>query len=252
MWDMAKTFKKMSQKKKFLFGSNFFFLRILELFFSRTRRQSLPLGRFRRGRATQKVDQAKTAARTRPWSMLRGHGPAVTASGECTRIMYAGGTEDPRSNWRGRPTNGVSDCLPPSWTTGPREELLPRIPDIFSWRFFLESAARTYTSVRLFISSTKSISSILTTDSWSPPQNYPDLKVSDQSEHFFKPGDISVPSPLFAFLRIRRLISTNLVETRALRTFFFFFQSIIIMAKDGGIKFSKTEGMGKSCPPPQK
>ena len=25
--------------------------------------------------------------------MLRGHGPAVTASGECTRIMYAGRTE---------------------------------------------------------------------------------------------------------------------------------------------------------------
>ena len=85
-----------------------------------------------------------------------------------------------------------------------------------------------------------------------PPQTYPDLKVSDRPEHFFKPGDISVPSPLFAFMRIRRLISTNLVETRALRTFFFFFQSIIIMAKDGGIKFSKTEGMGKSCPPPKK
>ena len=78
--------------------------------------------------------------------MLRGHGPAVTASGECTRTMYAGRTEHPRSNRRGRPTNGVSDCLPPSlWTAGPREELLPRIPDIFSSRFFLESAARTYT-----------------------------------------------------------------------------------------------------------
>ena len=25
--------------------------------------------------------------------MLRGHGPAVTASGECTRILYAGRTE---------------------------------------------------------------------------------------------------------------------------------------------------------------
>ena len=59
------TCKKKVQKKKFLFGSNFF-LRILELFFSRTRRQSLPLGRFGGGRATQKVDQAKTGARTRP------------------------------------------------------------------------------------------------------------------------------------------------------------------------------------------
>ena len=63
----SQTAKKIeSKKKKVLFGSNFFFLSILELFFSRTRRQSLPLGRFRRGRATQKVDQAKTAARTRP------------------------------------------------------------------------------------------------------------------------------------------------------------------------------------------
>ena len=61
-----KYLKKCTQKKKFLFGSNFFFLRILELFFSRIRRQSLPLGRFRGGRATQKVDQAKTGARTRP------------------------------------------------------------------------------------------------------------------------------------------------------------------------------------------
>ena len=34
-------------------------------FFARTRRQSLPLGRFRGGRATQKVDQAKPGARTR-------------------------------------------------------------------------------------------------------------------------------------------------------------------------------------------
>ena len=73
---------------------------------------------------------------------------------------------------------------PPSWTAGPRE--VPRIPDIFSWRFFLESAARTCTSVRLYISSTKSSSAILTAYSWSPPQNnYPDLKVSDRSEHFF-------------------------------------------------------------------
>ena len=117
--------------------------------------------------------------------MLRGHGPAVTASGECTRIMYAGRTEHPRSNRRGRPTNGVCDCLPPSWTAGPTEDLLPRIPDIFSWRFFLEPAARTCTSVRLYISSTKSSSAILTPDSRSPPQNYPDLKVSDRSERTF-------------------------------------------------------------------
>ena len=39
--------------------------------------------------------------------MLRGHGPAVTASGECTRIMYAGRTEHPRSHRGGRPTDGV-------------------------------------------------------------------------------------------------------------------------------------------------
>ena len=61
-----KTFKKKVNKKKLFLGSDFFFLRILELFFSRTRRQSLPLGQFRGGRATQKVDQAKTGARTRP------------------------------------------------------------------------------------------------------------------------------------------------------------------------------------------
>ena len=153
--------------------------------------------------------------------MLLGYGPAVTASGECTRIMYAGRTEHPRSNRRERPTNGVSECLPPSWAAGPREQLSPRIPATFAWRFFLESAARTYTIVRLYISSTKSSLAPLTPDSCSTPQNY--LKVSDRSEHFFKPGDISVLSPLFAFLRIRRLISTNLVETRALRTIFFFF-----------------------------
>ena len=184
--------------------------------------------------------------------MLRGHGPAVIASGECTRIMYAGRTEYPRSKRRGRPTNRVSDCLPPSWTAGPREELLPRIPDIFSWRFF-SNLQQEHTRLCDSISSTKSSSAILTPDSRSPPRIYPDLKVSDRSEHFFKPGDISVPSPLFAFLRIRRLISTNLVETPALRTnFSIFSQSIIILAKDGGLKFSKTGGGEGKSPPPKK
>ena len=153
-----KTFKKCPKKKSSSSARTFFFSAFSNLFF-------LGLdGRFRGGRATQKVDQAKTGARTRPSSMLRGHGPAVTASCECTRIMYAGRTEHPRSNRRGRPTNGVSDCLPPSWTAGLREELVPGIPDTFSWRFSLESAARTtYTrSVRLYISSTKSSSAILT------------------------------------------------------------------------------------------
>ena len=159
------TSKKQAKKKKFLFGSSTFFAAFPNFFFSGHLANRFCLAELRGGRAIQKVDQAKTGAWTRPSSMLRGHGPAVTASGECTRIMYVGRTEHQRSNRRGRPTNGVSDCLPPSWTAGPREELVPRIPDIFSWRFFLESAARTYTSVRLYISSTKSSSAILTPDS---------------------------------------------------------------------------------------
>ena len=80
------------------------------------------------------------------------------------------------------------------------------------------------------------------------------MKVSDRSENFFKPGDISVPSPLFAFLRIRRLISKNLVETRALRTFFFFFhRASSLWQRMVGSNFQIQGGVGKSCPlPPQK
>ena len=152
----------------------------------------------------------------------------------------------------GAPRTG-SHCLPPSWTARPREELLLRMPDIFSWRFFLESAARTYTIVRLYISSTKSSSAILTPDSWFPPQNYPDLKVSDRSEHFFKPGDISVPSPLFVFLRIRRLTSTNLVETRALRTIFFVFhRASSLWQRMVGLNFQRQGRGGEKVVPPSK
>ena len=62
-----------------------------------------------------------------------------------------------------------------------------------------------------------------------------------------------MPSPLFGFLRIPRLKSTNLVETRALRPFFFFFSQSIIIAKDGGIQFSKTGGgWGEFVPPLKK
>ena len=57
-----------------------------------------------------------------------------------------------------------------------------------------------------------------------------------------------MPSPLFPFLRIRRLISTNLVETRALRTFFFVF---ITDHYGRGLNFQRQEGDGKSCPPAQ-
>ena len=206
----------MSKKKKVPLRLVLFYPRHSRTFFSRTRRQSLPLGRFRGCRATQKVDQAKTGARTRPWSMLCGHGPAVTASDECTRIMYAGRTQHPRSNRRGRPTNGYRLLTTLVDNRAKRGVVAKNTRYFFLAFFFLESAATTYTtSVRLYISSTKSSSAILTLDSWSPPEKYPDLKNSDRSEHFFKPGDISVPSPLFAFLRIRPLIPTNLVETRA-------------------------------------
>ena len=159
------TSKKQTKKKSSSSVRTFFFAAFANFFFSGHLANRFCLAELRGGRAIQKVDQAKTGAWTRPSSMLRGHGLAVTASGECTRIMYAGRTEHPRSNRCGCPTNGVSDCLPRSWTAGPREELVPRIPDIFSWRFSLESAARTYTSVRLYISSTKSSSAILTPDS---------------------------------------------------------------------------------------
>ena len=57
--------KKCPQMKKFPFGNFFFSRRIAELFFSRTWRQSLPLGRIRGGRSTQKVVQTKTRARNR-------------------------------------------------------------------------------------------------------------------------------------------------------------------------------------------
>ena len=108
------TSKKQTKKKKFLFASDFCFRRIPELFFSGHLANRFCLAELRGGRATQKVDQAKTGAWTRPSSMLRGHGLAVTASGECTRIMYAGQTEHPRPNRCGRPTNRLSDCLLPS------------------------------------------------------------------------------------------------------------------------------------------
>ena len=60
------TSKKQAKKKKFLFGSYFFFRRIPDYFFLWPPRQSIPLGRIRGGRAPQKVDQAKSGARTRP------------------------------------------------------------------------------------------------------------------------------------------------------------------------------------------
>ena len=56
-------------------------------------RQSTPLGRFRRGRATQKVDQTKPHVRKCPGisrSQAGPQGPAVTEGGECYHIMFAG------------------------------------------------------------------------------------------------------------------------------------------------------------------
>ena len=56
-------------------------------------RQSTPLGRFRGGRATQKVDQTKPHVRKCPGisrSQAGPHGPAVTEGGECYHIMFAG------------------------------------------------------------------------------------------------------------------------------------------------------------------
>ena len=55
--------------------------------------QSLPLGRFRGGRATQKVGQTYSHLGKGPGmdrSQAGPRGPAVTVSGECLRIMYAG------------------------------------------------------------------------------------------------------------------------------------------------------------------
>ena len=142
------TSKKQTQKKKSSsLARTFFFAAFPNFFFSGHLANRFCLAELRGGRAIQKVDQAKTGAWTRPSSMLRGHGLAVTASGGCTRIMYAGRTEHPRSNRRGCPTNGVSDCLPRSWTAGPREELVPRIPDIFSWRFFFSNLQQENTRV---------------------------------------------------------------------------------------------------------
>ena len=86
-------FKKRSQKKKFPFDPIFFFCRIPKLFFFGTLRQSTPLGRFRGGRATQKVDQTKPHVRKCPGmsrSQAGPQGPAVTEGGECYHIMFAG------------------------------------------------------------------------------------------------------------------------------------------------------------------
>ena len=76
--------KNRPKKKKILFGSNFFFRRIPELFVLWPPRQSIPLGRISGGRATQKVDQAKTGARTRPCK----YAARPWSSGYCLGRMY--------------------------------------------------------------------------------------------------------------------------------------------------------------------
>ena len=58
--------EKEGKKKEVPLRVDFCFRRIPKLFFSCPPRQSLPLGRFRGGRATQKVGQTKTGARAGP------------------------------------------------------------------------------------------------------------------------------------------------------------------------------------------
>ena len=183
--------------------------------------------------------------------MLCGHGPAITASGKCTQIMYAGWTEHPRSNRRGRPTNGVSDCLPPSWTAGPREELVPRIPDIFSCFFLcsknIHECATLYLVNEIEFSNYDAGFVIPT----------PKLPLSEQTDPSTETrGNLrAIPAVcVFANSPIRRLISTNLVETRALRTFFFFF--FTENHHYGKVWwdeiFKDRGGWGKVVPPPKK
>ena len=66
--------------------------------------QSIPLGRFRGGRATQKVGHTETEVRKSPemsGSQAGARGPAVTEGGECERIMYAGSDQHTvRHTWR--------------------------------------------------------------------------------------------------------------------------------------------------------
>ena len=101
----------------FIFVEIFFFRRLPELFRLGGPRQSLPLGRFRGGRGTQKVGQAKRQGEKCP-GMSRSQqagpqGPAVTGGGECLRIMYAGSSEHTvRHRWKlhtdpSRPERGL-------------------------------------------------------------------------------------------------------------------------------------------------
>ena len=149
-----KTFKKMSEIKRVPLRLNLFFFSAFSNFFL----LGLDGNRFR----LADLGGVKPLGKLIRLKLVPGRGLEVRCAAMVQRVLPRANVHEScmlvgpstRSNRRGRPTNGVSDCLPPSWTAGPRinrNEVVPRIPDIFPWRFFLESASRTCTSVRLYI-----------------------------------------------------------------------------------------------------
>ena len=102
--DQKRRLKKFPPPKKLPFAENFFFRRIPDIFISRKHLQSIPLGRFRGGRVTQKVSHTKPEVQKSPGmsgSQAGPRGPGVTEGGECDRIMYAGSDKHTvRHTWR--------------------------------------------------------------------------------------------------------------------------------------------------------
>ena len=86
-----KTTSKRLNKKKVREPFHLFFRLIPEVFFHRAHRQSLPLGRFSGGRATQKVAQTKTQLGRVSFMSSAEAGPA--AAGPATAVTKPGGFE---------------------------------------------------------------------------------------------------------------------------------------------------------------
>ena len=86
-----KTTSKRLNKKKVREPFHLFFRLIPEVFFHRAHRQSLPLGQFSGGRATQKVAQTKTQLGRVSFMSSAEAGPA--AAGPATAVTKPGGFE---------------------------------------------------------------------------------------------------------------------------------------------------------------
>ena len=150
----------------------------------------------------------------RPWS-----------SGYCLGRMYTNhvcwSDRAPGQTGVGAPRTGYPTVyLPPSWTAGPREELVPS--GYFSLAFFSRICSKNiHECATLYLVNEIDFGNsdagfVIITPKLPRPESFRSIRALFQTRGHFG----AIPA---VFLRIRLLISTNLVETRALRTIFFNF-----------------------------